>query len=340
MNKLSIGGLFSGVGGIELGFKQAGFDILWANEFDKQASKTYRLNHGDHLIEDDIHLIQGKDLEPVDVLVGGFPCQAFSVAGYRKGFRDPRGNLFFEIARLIEELETPPKAIMLENVKGLSGHDKGKTAEVIKDTLRVLGYSVFWNVLNTSELTNIPQNRERTIIVGFHDEVDWEERERTEAPLASSNFDAVYPPKNRRRDRSIRELLEKDVDEKYFYGPDKYMYKELKASMKNKQTAYQWRRVYVRENQSNEMFTLTANMGTGGHNVPLIIDGKRFRKLTPRECFNFQGFPKSFKFPNDVPDSQLYKQSGNAVTVPLMKIIGSKIKIALESKYSKTLTKV
>ena len=94
MEKFTIGGLFSGVGGIELGFKQAGFDTVWANEFDKYSSKTYRLNHGDHLIEDDVHLLKGKDLPPVDILTGGFPCQAFSVAGYRKGFRDPRGNLF------------------------------------------------------------------------------------------------------------------------------------------------------------------------------------------------------------------------------------------------------
>ena len=340
MKKFTVGGLFSGVGGVELGLKQAGFETIWANEFDKYAAKTYRLNHGDHLIEDDIHLIQGKDLEPVDLLVGGFPCQAFSVAGYRKGFRDPRGNLFFEIARLIEELATPPKAIMLENVKGLSGHDKGKTAEVIKDTLRVLGYSVFWNVLNTSELTNIPQNRERTIIVGFFDEVDWEDSQTMESPLASAVFNDIYPPKNRKRNRSIRELLENNVGEKYYYGSEKYMYDELKKSMKNAETAYQWRRVYVRENQNNEMFTLTANMGTGGHNVPLIIDGGKYRKLTPRECFNFQGFPKSFKLPKDVPNTQLYKQAGNAVTVPLMKLIGSKIKIALESKYSRALTKV
>ena len=105
-------------------------------------------------------------------------------------------------------------------------------------------------------------------------------------------------------------------------------------------TIYQYRRVYVRENQSNQCPTLTANMGTGGHNVPLIIDDKGFRKLTPRECFNFQGFPKSFKLPKDVADGQLYKQAGNAVTVPLMKLIGLNIKIALESKYSASLSKV
>ena len=328
------------MGGIELGFQQAGFETVWANEFDRYSSKTYRLNHGNNLIEEDVHLLQGKELEPIDVLIAGFPCQAFSVAGYRKGFRDPRGNLFFEIARLVEELETPPKAIMLENVKGLSNHDKGKNAEVIKDTLRVLGYSVFWNILNTSELTNVPQNRERTIIVGFRDEADWQDSKDIEFPLASTNFDAIYPPKSKKRNRSIRELLETDVDEKYYYGPEKYMYKELRAVMKNPETAYQWRRKYVRENQNNEMFTLTANMGTGGHNVPLIIDDKGFRKLTPRECFNFQGFPKSFKLPSDVADGQLYKQAGNAVTVPLMKLIASKIKIALESKYSTSLSRV
>lgn len=339
-NKFTVGGLFSGVGGIELGFKQAGFNTLWANEIDKYSAATYRINNENHLIEDDVHLLHGRDLDSVDVLVGGFPCQAFSVAGYRKGFRDPRGNLFFEIARLIEELETPPKAIMLENVKGLSSHDKGKTAEVIKDTLKVLGYSVFWNILNTSNLTNVPQNRERTIIVGFKDEADWEDSKNIEFPLASTNFHTIYPPKNNKRNRSIRDLLEADVDQKYYYGPEKYMYKELKASMKNPETSYQWRRKYVRENQSNEMFTLTANMGTGGHNVPLVIDDKGFRKLTPRECFNFQGFPKSFKLPTDVADGQLYKQAGNAVTVPLMKLIGSKIKIALESKYSSSLSKV
>ena len=338
-NKFTVGGLFSGVGGIELGFKQAGFNTLWANEIDKYSAETYRINNGNHLIEDDVHLLQGRDLDSVDVLVGGFPCQAFSVAGYRKGFRDPRGNLFFEIARLIEELETPPKAIMLENVKGLSSHDKGKTAEVIKDTLKVLGYSVFWNILNTSQLTNVPQNRERTIIVGFRDEAGWNERKDIEFPLASTNFDSVYPPKNRKRNRSIRDLLETDVDDKYYYGPDKYMYKELKKTMKNPETAYQWRRKYVRENQSNEMFTLTANMGTGGHNVPLVIDDKGFRKLTPRECFSFQGFPKSFKLPEDMADGQLYKQAGNAVTVPLMKLIASKIKVGLESTYSVPLLK-
>ena len=123
---------FSAIDGIEEGFEKAGFEISWANEIDSYACKTYRLNHPNHhLIEEDMHKLNPKKLKPVDVLVGGFPCQAFSVAGYRKGFKDPRGNLFYEIARFIDELKAKPKALMLENVKNLSGHDNGRTKKAI-----------------------------------------------------------------------------------------------------------------------------------------------------------------------------------------------------------------
>ena len=173
--KFTVGGLFSGVGGIELAFERAGFEISWANEFDKNACKTYRLNHPNHnLIEEDIYNLDPKKMKSVDILVGGFPCQAFSVAGYRKGFKDPRGNLFYEIARFIDELKVKPKALMLENVKNLSGHDKGKTKNTIIKILREFGYSVIWDIYNTAEYTRIPQNRERTIIVCFKNEADWE----------------------------------------------------------------------------------------------------------------------------------------------------------------------
>ena len=139
-----VGGLFSGVGGIELGFELAGdYEISWANELDKNACVTYRANFNHRLYEKDIHKLSGKELKSVDVLVGGFPCQAFSVAGYRKGFSDPRGNLFFEIARLIEELSEKPKALLLENVKNFFTHDGGNTFKVVQNTLGELGYSVF-----------------------------------------------------------------------------------------------------------------------------------------------------------------------------------------------------
>ena len=317
------------MGGIELGFQQAGFKTVWANEFDKYSSKTYRSNHGNNLIEEDVHLLQGKELEPIDVLTAGFPCQAFSVAGYRKGFRDPRGNLFFEICRAITELPKMPKVIMLENVKNIRGHDGGKTAKVITKSLRDLGYSVFWNVFNTSVHTDIPQNRERTFIIGFKDEADWDFEPNKKT--SSSIFNSYLPLTKSKTKKKFRDMLEVgEVDERYYYKQNAYMYKDLKKAITSSNTAYQWRRVYVRENKSNECPTLTANMGTGGHNVPLIKNGLGIRKLTPRECLNFQGFPKSFKFPDDMPVSQRYKQAGNAVTVTLIKKIAGIISNSLD----------
>ncbi len=329
--KFSVGALFSGIGGIEKGFKDAGYSIEWANEFDANACKTYRLNNKNtHLIEGDLLEIDPGSLNPVDILVGGFPCQAFSVAGYQKGFDDPRGNLFFAITRMIKKLPEKPKAFMLENVKNLVGHDKGKTFKVIRKELEKLGYSFFWKVLNTSDYTDIPQNRERTIMVGFRDELDWEFNPNA---IASQVFDQHFPPPKVNKLHHIREFLEKEkVDEKFYYRENAYMYNELVKSVISTDTVYQWRRVYVRENKSDMCPTLTANMGTGGHNVPLIKDKWGIRKLTPRECFRFQGF-SDIELPDDVAQSQLYKQAGNSVTVPLMKAVALQIKKALQEKY-------
>ena len=161
----AVGGLFSGVGGIELGFMQSGYEILWANEFDKYANRTYEANFSHRLLPDDIYKLKGKELENVDVLVGGFPCQAFSVAGYREGFKDERGNLFFEITRLIEEMKQKPRVLLLENVKNFRTHDEGNTFKVVRAELEKLEYSVLPKVLNTSKYTAVPQNRERIFII-------------------------------------------------------------------------------------------------------------------------------------------------------------------------------
>tara|TARA_A100001011_G_scaffold95850_1_gene100817 strand:+ start:2601 stop:3584 length:984 start_codon:yes stop_codon:yes gene_type:complete len=316
----TVGGLFSGIGGIETGFEKAGFKILWSNENDPYSVRSFQHNYKHKLYPNDIRKLNFKKIKPVDVLVGGFPCQAFSVAGYRKGFRDPRGNLFFEICRAITELPKMPKALMLENVKNIKGHDNGKTARVITKSLRELGYSVFWNLFNTSAHTDIPQNRERTFIIGFKDDADWEFEPNKKS--SSSIFNSHLPLAKSKSKKKLKEMFDKgDIDERYYYKQDAYMYKDLKKAIVSKNTVYQWRRVYVRENKSGECPTLTANMGTGGHNVPLIKDDLGIRKLTPRECLNFQGFPKSFKFPNDMPVSQRYKQAGNAVTVNLIQKI-------------------
>lgn len=327
-----VGGLFSGVGGIELGFQKSGFEITWANEYDKNACKTYRANFNHTLYQDDIHNLKGKDLPKIDVLTGGFPCQAFSVAGYRKGFDDKRGNLFFQIMRLVDEMEQKPKVLFLENVKNFKGHDKGKTFQIVCKEIQKRGYSIFHKVLNTAIYTDIPQNRERIFIICFKDEKDWEFIGK---PTVSSHFNMLFPPQPSHSRKSIREMLEKGkVDDKYYYDETKYMYDELKEHMKSRDTVYQWRRVYVRENKNNLCHTLTANMGTGGHNVPLIIDDSGlFRKLTPRECFNFQGFGSSFKFPEDVSNGQLYKQAGNAVTVHLIQRLANNINKALGQTY-------
>ncbi len=316
----TVGGLFSGIGGIETGFEKAGFKILWSNENDPYSVRSFQHNYKHKLYPNDIRKLNFKKIKPVDVLVGGFPCQAFSVAGYRKGFRDPRGNLFFEICRAITELPKMPKAVMLENVKNIRGHDNGKTARVITKSLRELGYSVFWNLFNTSIHTDIPQNRERTFIIGFKDEADWDFEPNKKT--SSSIFNSHLPLPKSKTKKKLKEMFDKDdIDERYYYKQSAYMYKDLKKAIVSKNTVYQWRRVYVRENKSGECPTLTANMGTGGHNVPLIKDDLGIRKLTPRECLNFQGFPKSFKFPVDMPISQRYKQAGNAVTVNLIQKI-------------------
>ena len=327
--KYTVGGLFSGVGGIELGFLQNDFEILWSNDIDKDASQTFKLNFEHKHILEDIHKINGKDLESVDVLVGGFPCQAFSIAGYRKGFEDDRGNLFFEIVRLIEELKEKPKALLLENVKNFYTHDHGNTFKMVLKSLEELGYCVFSKVLNTSDYTIIPQNRERTFIICF-----------LEGPNAhiynehsmSKVFNEHFPPKKIQKTNHIKKYLEsQEVEERFYYREDKYMYEELKKEIKSEDTVYQWRRHYVRENKSDVCPTLTANMGTGGHNVPLIKDNFGFRKLTPRECFNLQGFPKSYKLPKGMSISHLYKQAGNSVTVAMVDKLASLIKISLDS---------
>lgn len=309
---LSVGGLFAGIGGIELGFQKAGFTISWANEVDKNACITYRKNHKHTLFERDLKELQTNEVDKIDILTGGFPCQAFSVAGYRKGFEDDRGNIFFEILRFIDDLE--PQIVFLENVKNLQGHDKGNTFKVIIQELENRGYHIKYKVLNSAEYGNIPQNRERIYIVCFHNK---------------SHYNNFEFPKPKKLTKTIHDLVEAQADTQFYYTNSKY-YEQLKEEMTNRDTIYQWRRVYVRENKNNLCPTLTANMGTGGHNVPLIIDSKDIRKLTPRECARFQGYCDGFKFDENMANSHIYKQIGNSVTVPVIEAIAKEIQKAIE----------
>ena len=306
--------LFAGVGGIRLGFENAGFKTVFANDFDRQCKDTYDLNFNDSkLVVEDIRKIGIDDLPNFDFLLGGFPCQAFSIAGYRQGFNDEkgRGNLFFDIARIIEARK--PEGFLLENVKNLRSHDGGKTFRIIQETLENLGYHIKTKVLNSMEYGNIPQNRERVYIVGFKNK---------------NYHDKFEFPSPVKLTKKITDLLETNVPEKYYYN-GKPLFEKLKGAIKEEGRVYQWRRQYVRENKSGVCPTLTANMGTGGHNVPIIKDKKGIRKLTPLECARIQGFPASYKIPK-LADSALYKQFGNSVSVPVIEAVGRQMMKAME----------
>lgn len=310
--QLKVVGLFSGVGGIELGFEQAGFEIIWANEIDTNACKTYQANHNHKLIENDIHNIQVSEVPDCDVIVAGFPCQAFSIAGYQKGFEDERGEVFFQLARIIKGKR--PKFIFIENVKNLLRHDKGNTFRVISETLESIGYYLKSFVLNAFEYGNIPQNRERVYVVGCLSKSFIENLESLEPIPLTKNLDDIID-------------FETKVATKFYYTKESCkFYNELAKKIVRQDRVYQWRRVYVRENKNGLCPTLTANMGTGGHNVPLILTKHGIRKLTPTECFKMQGYPDTFVIPEEISQTQRYKQAGNSVVVPVVKRLAELIK--------------
>lgn len=319
---LTCASFFAGVGGIDLGFEEQGVKTIYANEFDAKARETFALNFPQvHLDGRDIREVSASEVPTVDVIVGGFPCQAFSIEGYRQGFRDEkgRGTLFFELARIIEEKQ--PQAIFLENVKNLVNHDKGNTFKVILTTLEELGYFVTYQVMNAAEYGNIPQGRERIYIVGFKDKGAFE---RFTFPqkldLTTSVFDVID--------------FEDKVEEQYYYREDKHYYPLLRDNIVSVGSIYEYRRGNtIRENKSGVIPTLLASMGTGGNNVPMILtESGEIRKMTPRECFNTQGFPSSYQFPEKIANSHLYKQVGNSVAVPVVSRIAKQIKLALESE--------
>lgn len=307
---------FAGVGGIDLGFENAkAFKVVYANEFDPYPVKTYELNSKIKIDCRDINEVKSEEIPDFDVMLAGFPCQAFSVAGYRKGFDDEKGRgiLFFELVRIIKAKQ--PKIVFLENVKNLVGHDNGNTFAVIVDELQKENYHVKYAVLNAMEYGNVPQNRERIYIVAFKDVEQYK------------NFEFPLPVPLKKKLSDIIDF-ENQLDEKYYYTDGKYkgdIYEQLVEAMDDENAIYQWRRKYVRKNKSGVVPTLTANQGEGGHNVCLIKTKHGIRKMTPHECFNTQGFPKSFKLPTDMSDARLYKQAGNSVCVSVIQRIAEKV---------------
>lgn len=305
--------LFAGIGGFRIALQNVGGKCVYTSEWNADSQITYRANFGE-VPFGDITKERTKNYIPdnFDVLCAGFPCQAFSIAGNRKGFQDTRGTLFFDLEKIIETKR--PKVVFLENVKNLVSHDKGNTFKVILEILEEkLGYKTYTKILNSSTHANVPQNRERIFIVAFDKE--------QVANHGDFRFPEPIPLTN-----TIHDVLEKGKQaDILYYKKDHQYYPELEKTITSKDTIYQWRRVYVRENKSQVCPTLTANMGTGGHNVPLILDDYGIRKLTPKECFAFQGYPMDKYILPNVSNSKLYMQAGNSVTTTLIERISKEI---------------
>jgi DNA (cytosine-5)-methyltransferase 1 len=303
--------LFTGTGAFTLAFKEThAVDVVFGNDMVEHSKKIYDANFDHKLTLKDLNEVNVDDIPAHDILTGGFPCQPFSIAGLRAGFKDERSNVFWKILSIIDHHN--PKCVILENVKNLVTHDEKRTFATIKDSLETRGYHICYKVLNTADITGIPQHRERIYIVCLKSKAVFEK------------FSLDFPKIPKRPISDFLETTTVSVPSKYYYTEKSSTWDLVKSGVVKRDTIYQYRRVYVRENKSNECPTLTANMGTGGHNVPLILDSNGIRKLTPRECFNFQGFPSTYKLPA-LSDSSLYKLAGNAVSVPVVQLIAQRI---------------
>ena len=315
--------LFAGMGGFSCALKKAGIKTLWANEADAHACKTYRRNHPKvNLIEGDIKSLSAAEgaLPSVDILTAGFPCQSFSQAGRKTGFADKRGECFYEIPRLLKEFgDDRPGIVLLENVPNLMRGDNGRWFDEVIRHIQDAGYwfkKHYCRILNTAELTGIPQHRPRLFMAGF-----------STARFRASRYQF---PDEEVKPRDIREFIErKRKAPSDHYLPDDNRYcKEIRRVMSEGDDSgvFQLRRYYARENKNRLCPTLTANMGGGGHNIPFVRDRWGVRRLTVQECLQLQGF-NGYAFPDDVPEKERYRQIGNAVTVPLAHMIVARAKM-------------
>lgn len=309
--------LFSGIGGIDLGFVQAGFKIAWANEIDKYAAETYKNNLDESaLVVGDIKKVDVTTIPDFDILVAGFPCQSFSTAGKQKGFDDVRGSLFFQVARVVEAKK--PKVIFLENVENLIEHDEGKSFLTVYNALAPMGYSFKYKVMQPYEYGNVPQSRARVFIVGFADDERCSKFSFPEEIPLTDNLENLF-------DRSIKH------SDCYYYNASNRYYDELKRLATSKSCVYRIYDFGVSKKLYSICPTMTAYMETCNHErVPIILDDYGIRRLTPYECLKLQGFPDTFKFPKGTSMKKAYKQVGNSVCVPVVRRIAEQIKKVME----------
>lgn len=303
-NKFRFIDLFAGIGGIRLGFEAVGGECVFSSEFDEDACKTYEANFGEHP-SGDITKIDSKDIPDFDVLLGGFPCQAFSIIGKMEGFENETcGTLFFEIERILKE--KMPKAFMLENVRNLTAHDKGNTFKVIRKHLEALGYTVYAKVLNALDY-GVPQKRERIIIVGFKDDILF-------------SFPDPVPVEKR---KTLVDILEKDVDAKY-YVKDRIRESRL---MRLKDPNYP--KPYISHENIAGSITphpYSSCLRAGASANYILINDER--RPTEREMLRLQGFPEDFKVV--VSYSKIKHQTGNSVAVPVIKAVANQMIKALK----------
>lgn len=330
------GCLFSGIGGFASGLAEVGLDVCWANDNDPFACATFRHRFPDVVLHEkdvqDLSVIEDQ-LAPVNILAAGFPCQSFSQAGERKGFDDPRGRLFFEIPRLIEQWppEQRPWLVVLENVPHLLHGKDGQWFDKVRKALRKAGYwfrpSSCWPV-NVKEVTDLPQDRERLFMVAA-----------SRHHFSYNPFS--FPYQEDANLRPLEDIVDRSVkgDQEAYLPCDNRYYHMIKQEMDNgesRQNVYQLRRSYVREKKEGLCPTLTANMGIGGHNVPFISDPWGIRKLSVEEVARLQGF-EYIDFP-EIPENEQYRLLGNAVCVKLAQMVGKGCIHALtytkEEKYS------
>jgi DNA (cytosine-5)-methyltransferase 1 len=329
---ITCGGLFAGIGGFCLGFEKAGFKTLWGTDLSKDSARAYKNNikNTEYLVADIKELKANIDLKPVDVLHAGFPCQSFSSAGKRLGFEDPRGKLFFEIIRLLNEWgSSKPKILVLENSPHLKDGEGGLWFRTIQTEIQRSGYwfgasSSF--ILDTRENGGLPQRRKRLFMIAVNQDF---------FDFNPFNLKDVAP----KRTISLEEIIKFNEQNYYYYlhGDNRYAHmiqKQLNDA--EPYQLYQLRKYLVRVPEVGVCPTLTANMGKGGHNVPFILDGKRLRKLTERECLDLQGFPENFQFPEGLSSAKKYEMIGNSVSPLISSVIAEETKrLIIEREYER-----
>jgi len=304
--------LFSGIGGMRIALESKNLKCVYSSEWDKYAQQTYNENFGE-IPEGDITKKNEKDIPPHDILCGGFPCQAFSIAGKQEGFADTRGTLFFDIVRIVKYHK--PKILLLENVKNLLTHDNNKTFDAIIKTLTKLNYNCYYEVLNAGNF-GVPQQRKRLIIVGFKKNLNIKDFEFTKTLNCATSLYTFLEKQKKVTDKYVVNCnnvvrynikIEKD-------SSGHYPQKCIRIGTINK--GGQGERVYSSLGHS---ITLSAHGGGLGAKTGLYLINKKVRRLTPRECANIMGFPKNFKIP--VSNAQAYKQFGNSVAIPVIKSV-------------------